>query len=78
MIREVNMYQCVCDGCGKSHVDEFNGYVAWTDGSYARESANDDSWINIDGKDYCPDCYEFDEEKDEYVPKPRCGTNMEY
>lgn len=27
-------------------------------------------WTNIDGKDYCPDCYEYDEEKDEYRVKP--------
>ena len=78
MIRKVDMYQCVCDGCGKAHVDEFNGYVAWTDETGARTSASEDEWTQIDGKDYCPDCYEFDEKKDEYVPKAKAGTNMEY
>ena len=39
MIREVDMYQCVCDGCGKSHVDDFNGYVAWSDETMAAEAA---------------------------------------
>ena len=29
----------------------------------------------IGGKDYCPDCYELDEETDEYVPKK--GVNNE-
>lgn len=63
------MYQCVCDGCGKSHIDNFNGYVAWSDENYAAESAYENGWTNIDGKDYCPDCYVYDEESDEYIPK---------
>lgn len=69
MIKEVTMYQCVCDRCGKVHVDDFNGFVAWTDGGYAADAAGDDGWIGIDGKHYCPDCYEIDEESDDYVPK---------
>lgn len=70
------MYQCVCDGCGKAYVDECNGYVAWSDETGARTSANEDVWIQIDDKDYCPDCYEYDQEKDEYTPISRAGTNM--
>lgn len=71
MIRKVDMYQCVCDGCAKSHVDDFNGYVAWSDETYAAEAAYENGWTNIDGKDYCPDCYEYDEETDEYKPKSK-------
>lgn len=26
-------------------------------------------------KHYCPDCYEFDDELDEYVPKKKGGRN---
>lgn len=33
------MYQCVCDRCGKSYIDDFNGYVAWSDETYAAEAA---------------------------------------
>lgn len=71
MIREVDMYQCVCDGCGKSHVDDFNGYVAWSDETMAAEAAYESGWTNIEGKDYCPDCYVYDEELDEYTPKKK-------
>lgn len=71
MIRKVDMYQCVCDGCGKSHIDDFNGYVAWSDENYAAESAYENGWTNIDGKDYCPDCYVYNEEADEYTPKKK-------
>ena len=69
MIRKVEMYQCVCDRCGKAFVDDNYNYCAWVDENYASEAANENGWTNIDGKDYCPDCYEYDEETDEYIPK---------
>lgn len=71
MIRKVDMYQCVCDRCGKTHVNENLGYVAWADETYAADDAYENGWTNIDGKDYCPDCYQYDEETDEYIPKQR-------
>ena len=69
MIRKVTMYQAVCDGCGKAHVNEFLGYCAWVDKSSAVEDAVDSEWTEIDGKLYCPDCYEYDEKTDEYKLK---------
>lgn len=39
MIIPVEMYQCVCDGCGKRYVDEFNGFTAWGDKNMARDAA---------------------------------------
>ena len=69
MIRKVKMYQAVYDGCGKSHINETMGYCAWADGCSAVEDAVDSGWTEIDGKLYCPDCYEYDEETDEYKPK---------
>lgn len=71
MIRKVEMYQCVCDGCGKEFVDDYNNYCAWVDETYAAEAAYENDWTNIEGKDYCPDCYEYDEETDEYKPKKK-------
>lgn len=71
MIIPVEMYQCVCDGCGKAYVDDFNGFVAWSDKITAREAAIEDGWQEIDGKHYCPDCYEYDEELDDYIVKKK-------
>ena len=31
--------------------------------------AEQSEWRRIGDKDYCPDCYELDEETDKYVPK---------
>ena len=69
MIKPVTMYSVVCDRCGKAFVDECNGIVAWLDEGTAKEQAMESEWVEIGDKHYCPDCYEFDDELDEYVPK---------
>lgn len=71
MIKEVKMYSVVCDRCGKSFIDEFNGIAAWLDEGTAKEQAMESEWAEIGDKHYCPDCYEFDDELDEYVPKKK-------
>ena len=71
MIKPVTMYSVVCDRCGKQFVDEFNGIVAWLDEGTAKEQAMESEWVEICDKHYCPECYEFDEELDEYVPKKK-------
>lgn len=71
MIIPVEMYQCVCDGCGKSYYDDFNGFVAWSDEITAQNAATENGWHEIDGRHYCPDCVEYDEELDDWVPKKR-------
>ena len=74
MIKEVKMYSVVCDRCGKSFIDEFNGIVAWLDEGTAKEQAMESEWAEIGDKHYCPECYEFDDELDEYVPKKKGGN----
>ena len=65
------MYMCECDRCGKIHVNENLGVIAWADCEQAFEDASESGWTEIDGKHYCPDCYEYDEETDEYIPKKK-------
>lgn len=66
MIREVTMYKAVCDRCGI----ESNG--AWITAELAiSEVTNLDDWREIGGKLYCPDCYEYNEETDEYKLKKK-------
>ncbi len=66
MIRKVEMYQAVCDNCGKACINE--DICAWSEDSQAIEDALYMYWKIIDDKLYCPDCYEYDEETDEYKP----------
>ncbi|MCE4121675.1 hypothetical protein NND09_05610 [Prevotella copri] len=39
MIKPVTMYSVICDRCGKTFIDEFNGIVAWLDEGTAKEQA---------------------------------------
>lgn len=66
MIKPIEMYKIICDGCvADAFADD--DYSCWNEKSIAREMAEEGGWQEIDDKDYCPNCYEFDEESDEYV-----------
>jgi hypothetical protein len=43
-------------------------YSCWQGRETAREMANNGDWIEIDDRDYCPNCIEHDETTDEYKP----------
>ena len=68
MIKPVTMYSVVCDRCGKTY-NENDGVIAWLDEGTARGQALESEWVEIEDKHYCPDCYEFNDVLDEYVPK---------
>lgn len=56
-------YAIRCDRCLCNHEAE---YEYFSDEIGALESAQDDDWIEVDNKHYCPRCYH--EEGDEKVP----------
>ena len=68
MIREVTMYQVVCDRCGRSCA-ETGGIMAWANQDSARIAAWKSGWLLVDHETYCHDCVEYDEETDKYKPK---------
>lgn len=67
MIKPVTMYSVVCDRCGKTF--EADDSIAWTDKQSVRFYALESEWVEIGDNHYCPDCYEFNDELDEFVPK---------
>ena len=67
MIEKVTYYDIICDRCDKSLTDESE--MRYLDKDIALKFAEQSDWIEINGKNYCPDCYELDEETDEYVEK---------
>ena len=67
MIKEVTYYDIICDRCGKSLTEESE--MCYPDKGSVLTVAEQSEWIDINGKHYCPDCYELDEVTDEYVPK---------
>ena len=64
------MYYGVCDGCGKELEQDYD-VIAWCDKGTVYEQMQDNGWLEINGKHYCTDCYEYNEELDEYVPKQK-------
>ena len=67
MVKEVTYYDIICDRCGKSLIKESE--TCYPDKDSALMVAEQSEWIDINGKHYCPDCYELDEVTDKYVPK---------
>lgn len=37
MIKTVTMYSVICDRCGKTFIDQFNGIAAWLDEGTAKD-----------------------------------------
>lgn len=56
MIREVTMYQAVCDRCGKPHTDDIDGTICWESEESALYVALESGWEEIGGKLCCPAC----------------------
>ena len=54
MIKEVIYYDIICDRCGKSLINESE--TCYPDKDSALMVAEQSEWLEIDGKDYCPDC----------------------
>ena len=65
MIQKVTVFQAFCDSCGErnpTHRFFLNEFIL-------RNDLERNKWKLIDGKLYCPDCYEYDQETREYKPK---------
>lgn len=65
MIRKIEMYEVVCDRCGKHEEQMFDTMVKALYVSLWRD------WAEIDGHLYCPDCIYWDEETKSYKPKEK-------
>ena len=69
MIKEVKMFTVICDNCGEDVCDG-EDYSCWGEIGHVKDIAKESDWEEMDGKDYCPDCYEYDEE-DNLIIKPK-------
>lgn len=58
----MTIYEAVCDGCGRwMNTQRDRSYIANLVKCYG--------WQEINDKLYCPECYEYNEETDEYKSK---------
>ena len=67
MIISEIFYGIKCNRCNETCGEE---HAFWCDEESAIENAMESEWIEEKGKHYCPNCYEFDEEKDDNISKP--------
>ena len=65
MIKEEKRYYIICDNCNEAYLG--SSYLCkYT----AMRCAKEDEWIEHNGKHYCPNCYELDD-NDNIVIKER-------
>ena len=67
MIVSEIFYGVKCNRCGEQYEDGEHSF--WSHQDNAIEYAMESEWIEEKGKHYCPECYEYNEEKDENLPK---------
>lgn len=68
MLKKVEMYTVICDGCGVDAFEreEFSCYHL----DFALEEAiEEQNYMEINEKHYCENCYEYDDELEDYKPK---------
>lgn len=66
IVKEI-FYAVKCNRCSKIHNE--TEYSFWSAECDAIEQAMQSEWTEIEGKHYCTECYEFNDEKDDYVAK---------
>jgi len=60
VVQEIKMYTIICDHCGED-AGVNSDYSCWNDENVALEQAMQADWIVEDNKNYCPDCYSYDD-----------------
>ncbi len=79
-IEIVSAYQCVCGRCGKGYrTDELEAAgvplvpMVWKEKEnlldWLHQEEYDENWKQIEEDWYCGDCYEWNEQETELVPK---------
>jgi len=69
MIKEIKMFTIICDNCGKDVCDG-EEFSCWNDEGYVKDCASDADWVEHNNGDYCPNCYEYDD-NDELIFKTK-------
>ena len=62
MIKEVTTFSLICDNCNRLFMSSFEEFTLWVTESDAVEASIDDDWTKCNGKHYCPNCYELDDD----------------
>lgn len=65
--KTIEMYQAVCDGCGKVYDEDIDDIIAWASSEQAETAAIQGEWHrSLKSTDLlCPDCYYKEDDEDE-------------
>lgn len=74
MVKEVKMYTVICDCCG-ADVNEDEEFSCWSDAGSAKDVAMDSDWLTEGDKQYCPDCYSYDDDDNLVIQPLKTATN---
>lgn len=75
MIVSEIFYGVKCNRCGEQFEDGEHSF--WSDENSAEENAMESEWIwEKNGKHYCPNCYELDEETEDTTPLPEFPEHL--
>ena len=74
MIKAIEMYTVICDGCGKDSNEDAH-FAAWGCEIYASDVAMEADYISEGDEHYCPDCYEYDDEDNLILHKTKEDSN---
>lgn len=73
-VEKIEMYTVVCDHCGED-IGSSEEYSCWADDCYAEENAMESEWLKVEGKHYCPECYEYGDNDELILKQDRKGRN---
>jgi hypothetical protein len=68
MFKEITMLKLICDRCGKD-AGVGGVYSCWECKEGFDDMFDENGWLSIDGKHYCPKCWEYDDNDNERVVK---------
>lgn len=65
MIKDVKIVTMICDNCGID-ICKDSGYSGW-DENTIKDLARNNEWRKINNKDYCDDCWEYNDDGNVFV-----------
>ena len=63
MFKEISIYTIICDGCGSNSMEN-SDWAGFTDKDIVLEDAKDRGFQEIDGKHYCENYWQLDNNDD--------------
>lgn len=66
MIKSVTTHHIVCDGCGKNYPNNKVNKETFFDFKTVLTACVYAGWAKVDGKIYCPECYEHNVKAGKY------------